>query len=60
VSGCVGFRVVSRSTTFDVRHFWNVERLTNEGGLVNVKRLTNEGEIVVNALVSVVFHIEKI
>jgi hypothetical protein len=30
VSGHVGFGVVSLSATLDVRHSWNVERLTNE------------------------------
>ena len=59
VSGRVGFGVVSLFATLDVRHSWNVERLTSEGEFVNVKRLTSEGEIVVSALVSVVSHIEK-
>jgi hypothetical protein len=31
VSGRVGFGVVSLSATLDVRHSWNVERLTSEG-----------------------------
>jgi hypothetical protein len=31
VSGHIEFGVVSLSATLDVRHSWNVERLTSEG-----------------------------
>ena len=29
--GCVRFRVMSRFATFDVKHSWNVKKLTSEG-----------------------------